>query len=239
MTSWTPVMHNAPTFPAFRGFFKRNLSSFVHGDHTLSIDIYSEIVDMNRWQMLLTPRPPLPAGVSGAPVKGSKALSSSKTVASASQSMAWTTSNTRYESAGVSGDQDLSPTEAMMQDDSIPNEQVHLSDEEDSGNDHLPKADSRKDWWKPLPKEERPATPKPAWIIPSSNVSAIENNWASALVSTYETPVKNSLLAKTGDMASFINWYCRQMNKTELTQADFEGHAYEVVKAFYPDVIHL
>ncbi|GKF34960.1 hypothetical protein Tco_0108160, partial [Tanacetum coccineum] len=63
------------------------------------------------------------AGVSGAPVKGSKALSSSKTVASASQSMAWTTSNTRYESAGVSGDQDLSPTEAMMQDDSIPNEQ--------------------------------------------------------------------------------------------------------------------
>ncbi|GKE09127.1 hypothetical protein Tco_1412678, partial [Tanacetum coccineum] len=24
-----------------------------------------------------------------------------------------------------------------------------------------------------------------------------------------------------------------------LTQADFEGQAYEVVKAFYPDVIHL
>ncbi|GJU98776.1 hypothetical protein Tco_1328047 [Tanacetum coccineum] len=23
-----------------------------------------------------------------------------------------------------------------------------------------------------------------------------------------------------------------------LTQADFKGHAYEVVKAFYPDVIH-
>ncbi|GJR35133.1 hypothetical protein Tco_1210817 [Tanacetum coccineum] len=29
------------------------------------------------------------------------------------------------------------------------------------------------------------------------------------------------------------------MNKTELTQVDFEGHAYEVVKSFYPDVIHL
>ncbi|GJX28341.1 hypothetical protein Tco_0236420 [Tanacetum coccineum] len=29
------------------------------------------------------------------------------------------------------------------------------------------------------------------------------------------------------------------MNKTVLTQADFEGQAYEVVKAFYPDVIHL
>ncbi|GJZ53454.1 hypothetical protein Tco_0608339 [Tanacetum coccineum] len=157
----------------------------------------------------------------------------------ASQSMAWTTSDTRYESADVSRAQELYPTDSLMQNDSIPGEQVHLSDDEDSGNDHLPKADSRKDWWKPLPEEERPVTPEPAWIIPSSNVSAIENNWASALVSTYEPPAENSLLAKTGDMTTFMNWYCRQVNKTELTQADFEGQAYEVVKAFYPDVIHL
>nr|GEW39189.1 hypothetical protein [Tanacetum cinerariifolium] len=90
--------------------------------------------------------------------------------------------------------------------------QVQLSDNEDSKNDHLLKAYSRKDWWKPLPKEERPATHKPAWTIPSSN---------------------------TRDMTNFLNWYCRQVNKTELTQADLEGQAYEVVKAFYPDVIHL
>ncbi|GKA34568.1 hypothetical protein Tco_0720997, partial [Tanacetum coccineum] len=70
-------------------------------------------------------------------------------------------------------------------------------------------------------------------------MSDVENNWASALVSTYETPAENSLLAKTRDMMTFMNWYCRQVNKTELTQVDFEGQAYEVVKAFYPDVIHL
>ncbi|GJX20268.1 retrovirus-related pol polyprotein from transposon TNT 1-94 [Tanacetum coccineum] len=35
-------------------------------------------------------------------------------------------------------------------------------DDEDSENDHQPKADLRKDWWKPLPKEERPTTPEPA-----------------------------------------------------------------------------
>nr|GEV55213.1 retrovirus-related Pol polyprotein from transposon TNT 1-94 [Tanacetum cinerariifolium] len=29
------------------------------------------------------------------------------------------------------------------------------------------------------------------------------------------------------------------MGKTELTQADFEGQAYEVVKAFYPNIVHL
>ncbi|GJV52490.1 hypothetical protein Tco_1448231 [Tanacetum coccineum] len=189
----------------------------------------------------LLPPPPHPStGTSGsAQQQGSKAPSSSKTAALASQSMAWTTSDTRYESADISGAQELSPTDSLMQDDSILDEQVHLSDDEDSGNDHLPKADSRKDWWKPLPEEERPATPEPAWIIPSSNVSAIENNWASALVSTYEPPAENSLLAKTRDMTTFMNWYCRQVNKTKLTQADFEGQAYEVVKAFYPDVIHL
>ncbi|GKG38483.1 hypothetical protein Tco_0460195, partial [Tanacetum coccineum] len=59
---------------------------------------------------------------------------------------------------------------------------------EDNGSDHLPKADMRKDWWKPLPEEERPTTPEPAWTIPSSNVSDIEEchkmltdqiNWAN------------------------------------------------------------
>ncbi|GJZ82036.1 retrovirus-related pol polyprotein from transposon TNT 1-94 [Tanacetum coccineum] len=92
------------------------------------------------------PPPPPPAGASGAPgnlgasgssplppppphpststsgsaqQKGSKASSSSKTAASASQYMAWTTSDTRYELGGVSGAQELSPTDSLMQDDSI------------------------------------------------------------------------------------------------------------------------
>nr|GEW28380.1 putative mitochondrial protein [Tanacetum cinerariifolium] len=171
--------------------------------------------------------------------QGSEALSSSKSAASAPQSMAWTTSDTRYESAGISGTQELSPTDSLIQDDSIPDKQVHLSDDEDSENDHLPKADSRKDWWKPLPEEERLATPKLAWTIPSSTVSDVENNWATALVSAYEIPAENSLLAKTGDMTNFLNRYCRQVNKIALTPADLKGQAYEVVKVFHPDVIHL
>ncbi|GKA08523.1 retrovirus-related pol polyprotein from transposon TNT 1-94 [Tanacetum coccineum] len=112
----------------------------------------------------LPPPPPPPStGTSGAAQQqGSKAPSSSKTTASASQSMAWTTFDTRFESTAFTDAQELSPTNSLMQDDSILDEQVHLSDDEDSGNNHLPKADSRQDWWKPLPKEERPATSKPA-----------------------------------------------------------------------------
>ncbi|GKG32589.1 hypothetical protein Tco_0430099, partial [Tanacetum coccineum] len=74
-----------------------------------------------------------------------------------------------------------------------------MFDDEDSENDHQPKADSRKDWWKPLPEEGRLATPKPAWTIPSSNKPDVVNNWASTLAITYEPPAKNSLLAKIGD----------------------------------------
>nr|GEU85942.1 integrase, catalytic region, zinc finger, CCHC-type, peptidase aspartic, catalytic [Tanacetum cinerariifolium] len=127
----------------------------------------------------LPPPPPSPSTITFGLTQqqGSKAPSSSKSVVSTSYSMAWITSDTKYESV-------------------------------DSKNDQLPKADSRKDWWKPLPEEERPATPEPAWTIPSSNVSDIKNNWATALASTYVTPAENSLLAKTGDMTNFLNWYC-------------------------------
>ncbi|GJV06810.1 retrovirus-related pol polyprotein from transposon TNT 1-94 [Tanacetum coccineum] len=61
-------------------------------------------------------------------------------------------------------------------DDSILDEQLHFSDNEDFGNDHLPKANLRQDWWKPLPKKERPATPEPTWTISSSNKSDVANN---------------------------------------------------------------
>ncbi|GJZ27210.1 hypothetical protein Tco_0571463 [Tanacetum coccineum] len=62
--------------------------------------------------------------------------------------------------------------------------------------------------------EERPATPEPAWSIPSSDLPVPVNNWASALASTYAPPSENSLLAQTGP-------------------------AYEIVKVFHLNVIHL
>ncbi|GJV15549.1 hypothetical protein Tco_1360872 [Tanacetum coccineum] len=153
---------------------------------------------------LLPPPPPLSIGTSGStPQQGHEVPSSSKTTASAQQSMAWTTSDTRYESTGIAGAQELSSSDDLMHDDSVPDKQ-----------------------WNPLPKEERPATPEPAWTILPSNVSDVENNWASVLALSYEPPAENSLLTNTGDMTTFLNWYCRQINKSKLTQADLEGQAY-------------
>ncbi|GKG34972.1 hypothetical protein Tco_0437668, partial [Tanacetum coccineum] len=82
-------------------------------------------------------------------------------------------------------------------------------------------------------------TPEPAWTIPSSDLTIPTNNWASALKTTYEPPPENSLLAQTGDIATFMDWYCKQQGISELTPKDLEGPAFEIVKVFHHDVIHL
>ncbi|GKE56233.1 hypothetical protein Tco_1495418, partial [Tanacetum coccineum] len=91
------------------------------------------------------PPPPSTGSLRPAQQAGSEAPSSSKPAASTHQSMAWTTSDTRFESTNFMVAQELSPTDSLMQDDSIPDEQVHLSNDEDSEKDHLLKADSRQD----------------------------------------------------------------------------------------------
>ncbi|GKC60808.1 putative reverse transcriptase domain-containing protein [Tanacetum coccineum] len=74
------------------------------------------------------PPPPLSTGTSGStPQQGRDVPSSSKTTASAQQSMAWTTSNTRYESTGIVGALELSPSDDLMHNDSAPDEQVQGS----------------------------------------------------------------------------------------------------------------
>ncbi|GJU65545.1 E-beta-farnesene synthase [Tanacetum coccineum] len=142
------------------------------------------------------------------------APSYSKTAASVEYT-AWTTTNTK-----------LKPF-------------VHSSNDEDIGNDHIPKVNLTQDWWKPLSEEDRRATPKPAWSIPSFDLPVLMNNWASALASTYAPSPKNSLLARTGDMATLMDWYYKKQGITKLRQKDLEGPAFEIVKVFYPNVIHL
>ncbi|GJZ48859.1 hypothetical protein Tco_0603049 [Tanacetum coccineum] len=68
-----------------------------------------------------------------------------------------------------------------------------------------------------LPKN----TPRPEWLKP--------------ILEEDETSQSRTYLG-LGFIRAFMNWYCQKMGKT---QADLEGQAYEVVKAFYPDVVHL
>ncbi|GKA94576.1 retrovirus-related pol polyprotein from transposon TNT 1-94 [Tanacetum coccineum] len=138
--------------------------------------------------------------------------------------------------AGPSGTSGASGTSRSSQ---LPPPPPPLSTNQKHQNDSHLKVNLKQDWWKPLSEEDIPATPEPAWSIPSSDLPVPMNNWASALASTYAPPPENSLLAQTGDMAIFMDWFCKKQGITELTQKDLEGPAFEIVKVFHPNVIHL
>ncbi|GJX89082.1 hypothetical protein Tco_0341096 [Tanacetum coccineum] len=169
----------------------------------------------------------------GDPSQGSHAPGSSKTAASTAYT-AWTTTTSRFEPSASS-----IPEDVFMHEESDVEAQDLMSDDEDIGSRHIPKVNLNQEWFKPISEEERPATPEPAWSIPSSSLPVPINNWASVIASSYAPPPENSLLSQTGDIGGFIDWFCKKQGITELTTEHLEGPAYEVVKAFHPDVIHL
>ncbi|GJS59103.1 hypothetical protein Tco_0653887 [Tanacetum coccineum] len=130
--------------------------------------------------------------------------------------------------------QDEQPTEEIPS----PND-MHVSDPEDIDNAHIPKVPTTTTWFRPLPEEERPASPEPEWIIPRSELPKVDNNWADVLAKTYQDPDKNKLHSKTGDIGSFIKWYCRRIGKEKLSKADFEGPTFMMVKGFHENSITL
>nr|GEY28133.1 E-beta-farnesene synthase [Tanacetum cinerariifolium] len=181
----------------------------------------------------VTPPPPPPTSTNqDSPSKGSVVPSPSKTAAT-TEHQAWTTPDVTLKLLISLTSADLDMDEAMG-----PDEQAQLLDEEDIGGAHIPTVKLRQGWWKPF-EEERPTTPKPAWSIRSSDVPVPTHNWASALASNYSPPPKDSLLVQTDDIATFMDWFCKRRGITELKPQDLEGPAYEIVKVFHPDVIHL
>nr|GEU89651.1 integrase, catalytic region, zinc finger, CCHC-type, peptidase aspartic, catalytic [Tanacetum cinerariifolium] len=87
---------------------------------------------------------------------------------------------------------------------------------EDTDTAHLSKIKTRPDWLKPVPEEDRPETPKPDWIIPSTDLPEAENNWADALAKSYKDPEENKLLSKIRDMG--IKWFCKRIGKKKIEE---------------------
>ncbi|GJS28009.1 hypothetical protein Tco_0488629 [Tanacetum coccineum] len=86
------------------------------------------------------------------------------------------------------------PDDLYMDDETTTDEQAYSSGEE-VGRDHITTVNLRQSWWKPL-TEDRPASPEPAWTIPSSDLPIPTNNWASTLKTTYVPPPENSSIAQ-------------------------------------------
>ncbi|GKC91410.1 hypothetical protein Tco_1152059 [Tanacetum coccineum] len=94
---------------------------------------------------------------------------------------------------------------------------ANISESEDTDSAHLPNI-------KPSPMND---LPKP------------ENNWANALTKSYKDLEENKLLWKTGDMGSFISWFCKRIGKKKLIKSDLEGPTFKVAKAFHENSISL
>ncbi|GKC62762.1 hypothetical protein Tco_1095360 [Tanacetum coccineum] len=108
--------------------------------------------------------------------------------------------------------------------DNLITDEGHVSYPKDTDNAHIPKVPATT-WFKPIPEEERPATPKPEWTIPSNDYPEPENNWANVYATTYQDPEENKLQRKTGDIGSFIKSFYKRTGKKKLCKADLEeGH---------------
>ncbi|GKA80562.1 hypothetical protein Tco_0787254, partial [Tanacetum coccineum] len=136
------------------------------------------------------------------------------------------------------------PTDKVMVDEQstedIPiSDEGHVSDPEDNDNAHMPKIPDTTTWFRPIPEEERPASPEPEWVIPPIDLPEADNNWANAFAKAHQDPDENKLHNKIDDIGSFIRWYCRRIGKEELSKADLEGPAFMMVKGFHENIISL
>ncbi|GJR34307.1 hypothetical protein Tco_0608784 [Tanacetum coccineum] len=74
---------------------------------------------------------------------------------------------------------------------------------EEHENAHMPKITRyNKIFTRPIPKEERPASPEPEWVIPLIDLPEADNNWANAFAKAHQDPDENKLHNKINDIGS-------------------------------------
>ncbi|GJY46952.1 hypothetical protein Tco_0436015 [Tanacetum coccineum] len=153
-------------------------------------------------------------------------------------SSAWKITDTRDAPSGSLMPRSEPQSEQSSDDIQIQNEEQD-SDSDDNDNAHVPKVQSTTSWFRPIPEEDRPATPEPEWTIPSNDYPEPENNWANVYATTYQDPEENKLQRKTGDIGSFIKWFCKRTGKKKLCKADLEGPTFNLVKSFHKNSVSL
>ncbi|GJV41193.1 hypothetical protein Tco_1419633 [Tanacetum coccineum] len=136
-------------------------------------------------------------------------------------SSAWQITDTRDTPLDPSIQRSDHQSEQSSDDNTITDE-GHVSDPEDTDNVHIPKVPAPT-WFKPIPEEERPATPELEWTIHSNDYPEPENNWANVYATTYQDHEENKLQRKMGDIGSFIKWFYKRTGKKKLCKADLEG----------------
>ncbi|GKB00240.1 hypothetical protein Tco_0828233 [Tanacetum coccineum] len=140
-------------------------------------------------------------------------------------------------------DQVEEPTDKVMVDEQSTEDipifdEGHVSDTEDNDNAHMPKIPDTTTWFRPIPEEERPASPPinlpeaDNMVIPPIDLPEADNNWANAFAKAHQDPDENKLHNKIDDMGSFIRCIslqfqmeeCHKLLTNQIDLVNPEGH---------------
>ncbi|GJX20565.1 retrovirus-related pol polyprotein from transposon TNT 1-94 [Tanacetum coccineum] len=102
----------------------------------------------------------------------------------------------RRQVQGTSGSEPESGHSEHSSDDVSKQDEGHVSDLEDTDNAHIPKVTAAT-WFKPIPEDERPATPEPEWTIPPNDFPEPGTNWGKCIRQQRDqVPAENKLQRK-------------------------------------------
>nr|GEV61330.1 hypothetical protein [Tanacetum cinerariifolium] len=113
----------------------------------------------------------------------------------AQTSSAWKTPDTRDAPSSSSKQKSIFIFEQPVQDIPIPND-VYISDTEESDATHHLKIKPIPDWLKPFPKEERPKTPEPDWVVPLNDYLKLRTTRPMHMLHHIKTLKKTSYFRK-------------------------------------------
>nr|GEW66378.1 hypothetical protein [Tanacetum cinerariifolium] len=98
------------------------------------------------------------------------------------------------------------------------------------------------------PHQPPPPQPLAAWTTTNTRVKPsvssipedlhMDDDTASdeQVHSSDDKDIGNAHIPKTGDMAIFMDWFCKKQGITELKPQDLEGPAFDLVKTFHPNM---
>ncbi|GJV01811.1 hypothetical protein Tco_1335380 [Tanacetum coccineum] len=147
--------------------FIKRLPQFHQWHIGMNILLNDKLIRETRYDDQDPPPPPTYSDISKKKRHDSGASGSSHP--SAPHLFAWKMTDTR-EAPSSSSKKQYGPHSEQPVEDIPMSNTTNISDSEDIGSAHLPKNTLRPEWLKPIPEEDRPATPKLAWVIPTSHI---------------------------------------------------------------------
>ncbi|GKC31208.1 hypothetical protein Tco_1038502 [Tanacetum coccineum] len=184
------VAIQAPLRDRFRELPKANIKEILH--QCMDKFLADKYKSRKRRRDDQDPPPPPPDSDSSKKRRHDSNASGS-TQPTSPQSSAWKTSDTRETPSSSSRQKSASHSEQPIKYVPIPDD-VNISDSEDTDTAYLPKINTKPDWLKHVPEEDRPATPEPDWVILPNELLEPKNNWANALANSYQDLDRYKLL---------------------------------------------